>query len=366
MKKKWPNTQSPARSISPFFPRSFQQLLNLIKLSSSLGTSLLSRRAVTWGTPVVAHIEPTSLCNLHCPLCPSGNSQLTRNRSRMDFDTFKTIIDKLPETIRMLLLWNQGEPFMVREFIDMLRYARRRQLYLVTSTNGHFFNNIDQVQDLIRSGINEIIISLDGTTQESYQKYRIGGDLDRVFHGIQNLGRIKRELQSPTPIIHLQFILMRHNLHQKKEIQILGRKYGADRLSFKTLQVTGFENGKDFLPDDPVFTRYSGRSLDGQYITRKRAFFPNDCLRLWYSLVVNCDGTVSPCCFDKDGDYVLGNLVEQAFEQIWRGENYQNFRQRLLDFRMEQEMCRDCTEGLKNVFPETVIYQEHRQPANRA
>lgn len=353
--------QPPARPVSPFIPKDMHQALNLLKMCASLGLSLLRRKPVIWGNPVIAHIEPTSLCNLSCPLCPAGNGGLTRVRERIDLDTFKRIIDKLPDTIRMILLWNQGEPFIVKQLPQMIRYLKQRNVYVVTSTNGHYFRKDGIVKQVVESGLDEIIVSLDGADQEVYEKYRVGGKLKWVFEGIQRLVKWKRELNSPTPLIHLQFILMRQNAHQRGDMIELGRKLGADRLSFKTLQVTDYQGSEDYLPDDPAITRYTGKTEEGKYVTRKRKFFPDHCLRLWYSLVVNCDGRVSPCCFDKDGDYALGNLIEEPFYTIWRGDAHQKFRQHLLIDRYDLDMCNDCTEGLKELFVQTVDYNRERR-----
>ncbi len=352
----WLPPNPPARPISPFIPKNLRQATNLIKMSTSLGLSLLRRKPVVWGNPVIAHIEPTSLCNLSCPLCPSGNGSLTRVRERLDLEKFKTVVDKLPDSIRMLLLWNQGEPFIVKQLPEMIRYAKQREIYVVTSTNGHYFRKNKQVKEVVESGIDEIIVSLDGADQEVYEKYRQGGKLKWVFEGIQRLADWKHRLKSRSPLIHLQFILMKQNAHQRNDMIALGRKLGADRLSFKTVQVTDFEGGEQFLPDDPEISRYTGKTTDGKYITRKRKLFPDDCLRLWYSLVVNCDGRVSPCCFDKDGDYSIGNLVEEQFDVVWRGPAFKKFRQHLLNSRYDMDMCNDCTEGLKDLFVQTVDY----------
>jgi radical SAM protein with 4Fe4S-binding SPASM domain len=353
----FPN-RPPAKPISPFLPKSFSQLLNLFKIIAGLGLSLLTRKAYVWGTPIIVHIEPTSLCNLRCPLCPSGNGELTRERAKMTFRQFKTVIDKLPSTVRMLLLWNQGEPFLVKDLANMIRYAKQKSMYIVTSTNGHFFRKPGEVEKIVQSGIDEIIISLDGADQESYQKYRIGGNLEIVKQGVRDLAFQKNRLNYNKPLLHLQFILMKHNVTQKKKMIELGKEMGADKLSFKTLQVTSWKEGEEFLPDDPAHTRYEGKREGGIYKTHRRRFFPNDCLRLWYSAVVNCDGQLSPCCFDKDGEYSTGNLLESDFTSIWKGKSFQNFRQRLLDSRLELEMCQDCTEGLANLFPETIDYHK--------
>ncbi|UCF63281.1 MAG: SPASM domain-containing protein [bacterium] len=349
----------PAKPIYPFFPRTFSQLVNLLKIGMSLGVSLVLRRPYIWGNPVIAHIEPTSLCNLHCPLCPSGTGELTRQRTKLNFDQFKIIMDKIPPTVRMLLLWNQGEPFMVKDFLQMVSFARQKKLYIVTSTNGHFFHNLETAKKIVQSGIDELIVSLDGADQESYQKYRIGGNLSRVIQGIKNLSAAKDQLNLNKPLIHLQFILMKHNIVQRDQMIDLGREMGADKLSFKTLQMVNRQRGNQYLPEDQRFTRYRPLTDTEPPQTKKRRFFANDCLRLWYSMVINCDGQVSPCCFDKDAEFPVGNLLTQSFASIWRGEQFRKFRRKLLDSRFELEMCQDCTEGVQNLFTETIDYRKN-------
>ena len=349
----------PAKPISPFLPRTFSQFINLFKIGVSLGISLLLRKAYTWGNPVITHIEPTSLCNLRCPLCPSGTGELTRKRTRMNFDQFRIIVDKLPTSVRMLLLWNQGEPFLVKDFMQMVSYAKQKKLYVVTSTNGHFFRNLETAKNIVQSGIDELIVSLDGADQESYQKYRIGGNLSYVVQGIRNLSASKNQMNLNKPLIHLQFILMKHNIVQREQMIDLGREMGADKLSFKTLQIVNWQQGNQFLPEDHNLTRYKPLIESEPLQTKRRRFFADDCLRLWYSMVINCDGQVSPCCFDKDAEFPVGNLLSTSFASIWRGESFKKFRQQLLDSRFELEMCQDCTEGVRNLFTETIDYHKN-------
>jgi radical SAM protein with 4Fe4S-binding SPASM domain len=346
----------PARPFFPFIPRHFFQLVNLLKVTGGLVTSLLLRRPFVWGDPLIVHIEPTSLCNLKCPLCPSGTGLLTRHRSKLNFNEFKIILDKLPESLRMLLLWNQGEPFLVKELPQMIEYARKRDIYVSTSTNGHFLHHPASVRDLVKADLNELIISLDGADQKTYEKYRSGGNLTQVFEGIRNVCLTKKQLNKAHPIIHLQFILMRHNQHQMNQMIHIGKQLGVNRISFKTLQLGEFEGAEHFLPDNPHYTRYLDKDRNGNYVTRKRRIFPNDCLRLWYSMVINCDGRVSPCCFDKDGRYSFGNLFEDSFTSIWYGHKFWKFRQNLLKSRYYYDMCRDCSEGLKSLFVRSIRY----------
>lgn len=245
---------------------------------------------------------------------------------------------------------------MVKELPEMISYAKQKNIYMVTSTNGHFFRKESSAKKLVDSGLDELIISLDGADQKTYQKYRVGGKLSWVFEGIDKIAEAKSILGKSSPIIHLQFILMRHNLDQQDAITKIGKKLGADKISFKTMQMGDFLNADEYLPDNPQYTRYQSMINKTEHRTRKRRIFPNNCLRLWYSVVINCDGSVSPCCFDKDGEHAIGNILEESFDSIWFGKKFSRFRQGLLNSRYALDMCRDCSEGVKNLFVKTIKY----------
>ena len=160
----------------------FRRLYNTIKVYLSYYISLLTKRAIYWGSPPVVMIEPTNICNLQCPLCPSGNGTLKREKGYMYFDVFKKIVDDIYKTAFMVVLWNQGEPYLNKEFSKMVKYASDRGLFTLVSTNG----NIDyDAEEVVNSGLDSMIVSLDGTTQESYNKYRINGKLDKVLEGVK-------------------------------------------------------------------------------------------------------------------------------------------------------------------------------------
>ena len=126
-------------------------------------------------------VEPTNFCNLKCPLCPSGNGEMRRPRGTMGLEDFEKLVDQLGGEVFMMMLWNQGEPYINKCFNQMVRYASDRGIFTFTSTNGHFVRNPEQAQAIVESGLDEMIVSLDGVDQETYEKYRVGGQIERVF-----------------------------------------------------------------------------------------------------------------------------------------------------------------------------------------
>jgi radical SAM protein with 4Fe4S-binding SPASM domain len=193
----------------------------------------------------------------------------------------------------------------------------------------------------VESGLDRIIISLDGTDQETYEKYRIGGSYDKVIEGVGNLVEWKKELKSNTPFIILQFIVFSTNERQVEEVKALAKELGVDKLELKSAQVYGYEEGNPFIPENEKYSRYQKISENRFTINNP---LNNHCLRMWQGCVITWDGLVVPCCFDKDAEHRLGDLKENSFQEIWRGKAYNNYRKRLFTSRKDIDICRNCTE----------------------
>ncbi len=313
----------------------------LLKVSYYL--SIFLKRTFHFGKPFSIAIEPTNCCNLSCPECPSGNKKMTRNRGYMDFKLYQKILDEFGARLANLTLYFQGEPFLHQNLIEMIRYAKAKHIYTTISTNGHFLD-ADSAAKIVQSGLDRIIISVDGATQDIYSLYRVGGQLNKVLAGIENLSKAKKQLASPTPKIIVQFLVFGTNEHQIKKMKKLKSKLGADKLLLKSAQVYQFENGSSLIPSTEKYSRYKQLS-DGKYIIKND--LKNRCWRLWSSAVITWDGNVLPCCFDKDAGFIMGNVKNNSFRSIWNSDNYKEFRNRILTNRKDTEMCKNCTDGLK-------------------
>lgn len=320
---------------------------NAIKVLASYLFSRLLGRDVRIGQPLMLMVEPTNFCNLKCPLCPSGNGKLTRQRGIMEFQTFKKILEEQADRLILLMLWNQGEPFINKHLNDMVRLAKSYNIVTITSTNVHYIRTKKDAEDIVNSGLDEIIVSMDGVTPESYITYRVGGNFDRVLDGIRLLIQAKKDLCTNHPIVHLQFIIMKHNESEILAARRLARNLNVDRLSLKTAQVYTQTEAKTYLPKNENYSRYT---YETETLSTKSKI-TNSCRLLWYSTVINWDGIVSPCCFDKDAHYGLGDtLSDQTFDQIWRGKSYTKFRNTILKDRASVPICNNCSEGLHGLF----------------
>lgn len=320
-----------------------RRLWNALLVFASYGLARLSSRPVHWGRPISIGVEPTTACNLRCPQCPSGLRNFTRPTGRLKGGVIEALIGELHADTTYMVFYFQGEPYLNPHFTDLVRQATAQRLFVSTSTNGHFLHDA-AAKSTVESGLSHLIVSVDGLTQQSYEQYRVEGDLATVIAGIENLVKWRRVLRSLTPLIELQFIAFAHNEHEVERVEAFGYGLGVDLVSIKTAQVYDYADdtsGQALIPTREALRRYT-QSAEGWRIKNPLL---NHCWKLWHSAEVTWDGQVLPCCFDKDARYAMGRVPEQSFESIWRGGSYAAFRRQLMRGRREIDMCRNCTEG---------------------
>jgi radical SAM protein with 4Fe4S-binding SPASM domain len=243
-----------------------------------------------------------------------------------------------------LVFYFQGEPYLNPDFLNMVQYAASKKIYTATSTNAHYLTD-DNAKKTVESGLDRLIISIDGTTQDVYQQYRVGGKLSKVLEGAANVIKWKKELKSKTPFIIFQFLVVRHNEHQINDVERLAKEIGVDEVRLKTAQVYDYENDPNHLI--PTITKYSRYKVGDNGKMKFKGNNENHCWRLWHDPVITWDGAVVPCCFDKDAQHRLGNLKEQSFKEVWNNREYKQFRSKILQGRKNIDICANCSEGVK-------------------
>lgn len=302
--------------------------------------SIIFKKSIHWGMPVSASIEATTNCNLQCVECPSGQRKFSRPTGSISIDNFKKYLDPISHYLTYLIIYFQGEPYLNKFFFEMVRYAKTKRIYTATSTNGHFLND-ENAKKTIESKLDKLIISLDGTDQETYSSYRKNGNFDNVISGIKNLVEWKTKLKSTSPYIIIQFLVLKTNEHKITEIKQLAKDLQVDELQLKTAQIYGYKNDNSLIPSNGKYSRYF-IGAEGKVVLKKK--IKNRCLRLWQSLVITWDGDIVPCCFDKDAEYKMGNLNKELFKKIWRNSSYKNFRKKVISNRNKIEICCNCSE----------------------
>lgn len=315
--------------------------VNAVRVLGSYYFSRITGNPNQAGMPMSISFEPTTSCNLRCPECPSGLRSFSRPTGMLQEDLFKKTIDELAPTLNYLVFYFQGEPYLNKNFLELVQYAASKKIYTATSTNAHYLTD-DAAKKTIESGLDRLIISIDGTTQEVYEHYRVGGTLEKVIEGAKRMVEWKRKLKSKTPHIIFQFLVVKPNQHQMDDVKKLAKEIGVDEVAFKTAQVYEYETGNELIPENEKYSRYQ-KNNDGTYSIKNKLL--NHCWKMWHSCVITWDGKVVPCCFDKDATHQLGDVSQISFKEVWQSNSYNQFRKSLLKSRNEIDICKNCTEG---------------------
>jgi len=316
------------------------------KFDSWLSEALTGRRLPY---PSTASIEPVSnMCQLECPLCPTGAKKLNYDRKVMSLETFKVLLDKMP-FVRTLDLYKSGEPFLNPDIFAMTRYAADQQIEVIISTNFSFSRPDEFFENIVNSGLWKLTISLDGASQESYSQYRIGGNFELVMSNIIKLIEAKKRLRSHTPKIVWQFLVNRFNEH---EIPVAQKTADNLKIPLDILPMDLDDELPDFQPEGTIQERKAyWLPTDKKYICdryqgeHRYPLFPGICTQLFVRVVVTADGKVFPCCWAWDRKSVVGDLLTESFEDIWYNQKYMSSRSRFLkkDFHSKvQTVCFGC------------------------
>ncbi|RKQ50409.1 radical SAM protein with 4Fe4S-binding SPASM domain [Roseivirga pacifica] len=335
MNRNWKDGLNYASKLSPL------RFWNMLQLVGSYYLSKALRRPIHYGMPTSISLEPTTSCNLRCPECPSGLRQFSRPTGMLNDKVYEQVIDELAPRLTYLIFYFQGEPYLNPKFLEHVAYANKRKIYTATSTNAHYLND-DVARKTVASGLDRLIISIDGTTQDVYEQYRKGGKLAKVIEGTKNVVKWKKELKSRTPHIIFQYLVVKPNEHQLEDVKKLADELGVDEVAFKTAQIYDYEDGSELIPTIEKYSRYK-QLKSGKWAIKNRLV--NHCWKMWHSCVITWDGKVVPCCFDKDAHHQLGEMSETSFKAVWKGSSYRNFRQALIRSRSEIEICKNCSEG---------------------
>jgi radical SAM protein with 4Fe4S-binding SPASM domain len=293
----------------------------------------MARRKITLrGMPYILKIDPSNMCNLRCPMCLTGRRMGNRRYGIMEFSTYRKILDELGIYTYRIMLYGQGEPFMVKNIEDMIGEATDRNIGVSISSNLNILNE-EQAERIVSSGLEHLIVSLDGASQESYQKYRVGGTFERVINNIKMISVLKKSMKTRYPIIEWQYLVMRHNENEMEVAKKIAKEIGVNMIRFSPFSFISpptKEELEEWVPQNDRI-RYldnSGQSINlyGEQTV---------CSWLYRTVVINWDGRISPCCsyhFTGFPENDFGNVNDQSFREIWNNKIYQ-FSRKLVSNR---------------------------------
>ncbi len=301
-------------------------------------TSVLKTRNA-WAYPTHLQIEPTTNCNLKCPLC-NVVTDTDRPMGELSLDRFRKIIDEIADYLLLLQLWGWRAPLMNRDIFSMIKYAKSKGIKVITSTNGHFLEQVEILDMLLNSGLDYLIFALDGLDSKTYQTYRAGGDLDRAVKGLHALVRRKKQRDVSRPFINLRMLLSRDNENQIDRMKMFAKETGVDYFSLITMSPINSDRGewKKRLPLNPEYCR-AEFDKDGEMIKKK-----NRCKRLWNHPFIYHNGAVYSCEYHTSSEPPLGNFFDNGqagFRQVWFGKSYNQFRTDFADSRKSAK-CMHC------------------------
>ncbi|HSV89357.1 MAG TPA: radical SAM protein [Bacteroidales bacterium] len=309
--------------------------VNLVLIYAGFWLSALTRRLIVWGNPFSLSVEVSSLCNLSCPQCIKGKGSIKRDCSNLSLLSFEKLAGNYRRSVFYANLYFQGEPFLNPELSQIIQVASKNGFYTCVSTNGHFLDEAS-CNGIITSGLDRIIVSLDGLNQASYSFYRKGGSWQKVVDGISTLVRVRKQRRATNPLLVLQFLVNRENEKEIISIKKFARTLGVDMVQLKSMQIYGNSDYNSMLPLNKRYNRYYA-SGSKRILNSKSGGAP--CFRLWSHAVYTSDGIAVPCCYDKIPEYPLNN---KTGENLWFSPEMNAFRRKLMFQRNQVGICCNC------------------------
>jgi MoaA/NifB/PqqE/SkfB family radical SAM enzyme len=273
------------------------------------------RRDRLIGMPYRFIIDPINVCNLRCPLCPTGLGTLGRKRGKLDVEKYKGLVDQIAPYAYSVELYNWGEPFLHPDIFDIIHYASERKIIVKLSSNLNRFDR-EMAAKTVASGLDWIVVSVDGATQETYEKYRRGGNLESVFDNVRFLVEAKREAGSKTPFIVLRLLVNRYNEGEIQQLREMSDNLGVDAFTIAVLLVdtTDPKQAEEWLPRNEALSYYdySAEKLDTVW----------HCAELWKMMTINWDGGMAPCCVLHKKENDFANAFDRPLKEIWNSDAY--------------------------------------------
>jgi MoaA/NifB/PqqE/SkfB family radical SAM enzyme len=285
--------------------------------------------------PRSAIIDVFDACNLRCPLCPTGARVARESPARMSTERFVDILAQMPD-LQIVHLFNWGEPLLHPQIIELVRIASSRRIASTIHSNlsverpGEFF------ADLVRAGLVALVASIDGASQQSYERYRRGGDLNLVLGNLAKVVSAKRALRSRTPSIVWKFIINRHNEHEVEQARALATEMGA---SFITAPMGLGEDLLDWTPEGSLTARaeswlpeaerhWSQPMQNGEFgvCSYDTADAAGYCKWPRTGIIINPRGFALPCPFITRDDSAFGNVFESSVADVWTNHKYTRAR----------------------------------------
>ena len=328
----------------------------------NVGIATLQKPLKVKDNPIYIQVEPTNNCNMRCKMC--NRVDLVKNPKNMSLKNFKKIVNVIQP--KKIALSGFGEPFMNPHLLEMVSYAKRKGISVLTTSNFTLTHKMSA--KIVKSGLDLIKISIDAATKETYEKIRGQYKFGVIIDNIRELLDAKRELSSETPFIRFNCVLQKDNFHEIGDIIKLGKDLDIDATYFQMLELVGIEEKRDFLIGDLTYSKMKKELVEAKKLSEQLKINTNissivknfstywakyqnkqliannkrKCLVPWFLIYITVDGSVRPCCSFSFTKADMGNIFEQNFEEIWNGHKYQQLRKVFKKGIRPYRICKNC------------------------
>ncbi|MEP7352387.1 MAG: radical SAM protein [Acidobacteriota bacterium] len=297
-------------------------------------------------------VDPTNVCHLRCPLCPTGQRTIDRPHGHLDLLLFERLLEELGDYLFFMDFFNWGEPLLNTHVETLISRAEARGIICTLSTSLSLPLDDARIHRLVTSGLHEMIVSLDGATQETYAQYRKGGDFSLVCANIAKLVAEKRRLGVTRPLITWQYVVFRHNEHEKDRARELAKQFGVDRICFRA-PLLDTERPEIATQERDALISWAPEDRAFRIPRKHPQKSSNTCSWHYMSPAVNADGAVAPCTGVHSRTNDFGTLVpsgnpegngERTYMNLVNNANYRSVRDRFAGRSLEpgSSICDAC------------------------
>lgn len=281
--------------------------------------------------PFLIRLNTSAICNLKCPCCRTKESfNLKPGQSRepylMSLEIFEKVLSQTRSLTQRMSFHITGEPMMNTKLFEMIKMAHKQKIFTYFCTNYNLMTEA-HLSQIFESGLDKLRICFDGFSQDAYNKYRVGGNVEKLKQAIAMTMKEKRQRKASRPVVEVQIIRFLHVQPELSQIKQFCDEHGVDR----------------------IFSIPDGCNFDGSHKLTVQGKPYTGCFWPWVSMIVDSDGSVYTCGQGFDNMTPFGNVKTDTIDSIWNNELYKETRQFLSGKSNKKEdlnlFCNNCPDG---------------------
>jgi len=278
---------------------------------------------------------------LKCPLCPTGINCPDRKKKFIFFEDYKNVFNKIKKYAFVVNLYNWGEPFLNKDILKIIEYTKKNKVGVLLSTNLNYMTD-ELIDSIVKLKLDKIVISLDGASQETYGKYRKGGNFNKVLENLKKIIKKKKELNSNYPRIIWQYLISKKNEKEINKAKKIAEELGI-KINFLYLRTSQLIRRKREKLNEKIVKEWVSEKFEGAPKEASSTInTKGSCVYPSKYLFVNPEGTTSPCCALYDEKTDFGNLLNNNLKEVWNNEKYVSARSRFSKEKISKKVFTVC------------------------